>query len=508
MKAKRSFRNVISATLFQGTVLILGFIIPKLTINNYGSEINGFMSLVSQIYVYFTLLEAGIGTPLIQALYYPILKNDKNQISGIVNAGRAYYIKIATYYSAAVLIFSLLLPFFLKTDISKKEIFAYFLIFGVSNIVNFLVAESYKLLLIAEGKSYVDTNIRMIFHTILQIAKVVMIAMCLNIVVLQTVYSAINMVQIAVYLLYFRKNYSWIDKSAAPLFEKIKQRGAFFAQQISDLVFSCTDIVIISFFCNLKMASVYAIYMMIYNVIRVWLSNISSSTKFILGQTYAEGNKEKYLKIHRAYESVFVTVSSIVFTSVGILAIPFLRIYTNGITDANYIDIVMPLMLSANSILSAFRTSSIHLINISFNAKKAMPRSILEAAINLVLTLIFVPIWGIRGALLGTGIALIYRVIDLLFYANREILKTSVRKPLVLYLSNFFAFLLMYTLGTKQWYTANTYFDLFPFAIIVFFVTSIVFVGINFVIDIGQGKYIYKYAYMKITTLKKKNAQG
>nr|MCR4719892.1 polysaccharide biosynthesis C-terminal domain-containing protein [Bacillota bacterium] len=179
--------------------------------------------------------------------------------------------------------------------------------------------------------------------------------------------------------------------------------------------------------------------------------------------------------------------------------------YTKGITDINYIDSVLPLMLSANGILFSFKWSSLCLINVSFNAKKAMPRTLLEAAINLILTLIFVPIWGIRGALLGTGIALVYRVIDLLFYANRKILEASVKKPLILYVSNFLVFLTLYMIGTKQWYTVNTYFDLFLYAIIVFTVTSAVFVVLNFIIDIGQAKTIYKYTYSKIKSLKGKN---
>ncbi len=502
MKAKRSLRNVVSAMLFQGTTLILGFIVPKLTLNNYGSEINGFMSLVTQIYSYIALLEAGLGVTVIQALYYPISGNDKNEISGIVNAAKKYYSKIALYYSAVVLISSIILPFVLKTDIGREEVFAYFLIFGISNVINFLVTASYRPLLVAEGKNYVNSNIGMIFHIILQLAKIVMLSMSLNIVILQAVYSAINIAQIIVYFIYFRKNYSWIDKKAPPLFEKLKQRGAFFIQQISNLIFSCTDVLIISVFCNLKLTSVYAVYMMIYNAISALLSNISSGTQFILGQTYAEGNTKKYLRIHRAYESIIVMISSIFFTSVSLLTIPFLKIYTKGITDVNYIDLILPLMLAANGILSTFKSASLCLVNVSFNAKQTMSRTVLEATINLVLTLIFVPVWGIRGALLGTGTALIYRVIDLMFYANKKILKTSIKKPLILYISNFAAFLVTYMFGVKQWYATYTYFDLIIYAIIVVAATSVVFVGLNFAIDIDQAKDIYQYASTKIKLIK------
>ena len=88
MKAKKSLKNILSAFLYQALTLILGFIVPRLTLNNYGSETNGFMSLISQIYSYIALLEAGLGTMVIQALYYPISKGDRGQVSGIVNAAK------------------------------------------------------------------------------------------------------------------------------------------------------------------------------------------------------------------------------------------------------------------------------------------------------------------------------------------------------------------------------------------------------------------------------------
>ena len=435
---------------------------------------------------------------VIQALYYPISKGDRGQVSGIVNAAKRYYSKLALYYSGTMLAVSIVLPFVLKVYLTWWEISTYFLVFGVSNIVNFMVTAAYRPLLIADGRNYVNSNIGMVFHFVLQAAKIIMLSLTLNIVIIQAVYSTINIIQIVVYLIYFKKNYNWLDKKAEPLMGKLKQRGAFFVQQVCNLVFSCTDVLIISIFCDLKTASVYAVYMLIYNAISILLSNVSSSTQFILGQTYAEGDKGKYLKTHRAYENVLVTVSSILFTSASMLTIPFLKIYTHGITDANYIDWLLPIMFSANGILSTYKSVSLCLINVSFNAKNNVKQTLTEAGINLCLTLILVPMYGIRGALIGTGVALIYRVIDLLFIANHRILKDSIKKPLVLYSSNTAIFIILSFVGLMINIDIRSYFSLAQYACILALLVTVLYVGLNLLLDIRQSKMIFNYVKIKI----------
>ena len=138
MKAQRSVKNIASALVLQLVTILLGFIVPRIILSNYGSEINGFMSLVTQIYSYIALLESGLATTAVQALYGLVGKKDKEEICGVINATKIYYNKIAIYYTGAVVVVTAILPFVLKTQISKIDIAAYFLIFGVSNVINFL----------------------------------------------------------------------------------------------------------------------------------------------------------------------------------------------------------------------------------------------------------------------------------------------------------------------------------------------------------------------------------
>ena len=62
MRSKKAIVNIISLLLFQATTIICGFIVPKLIISNYGSNVNGLIASINRFLAYITVLEIGFGT--------------------------------------------------------------------------------------------------------------------------------------------------------------------------------------------------------------------------------------------------------------------------------------------------------------------------------------------------------------------------------------------------------------------------------------------------------------
>lgn len=502
MKAKRSIYNLIAALTSQGIIMILGFIIPRLTLTNYGSEINGYMTMVSQVYAYIGLLEAGLSTAVVQALYSPVASNDKDEISSIINAAQKYYLKIARYYAAAVLAVSIILPLFINTSLSKIEMSIYFLLFGVSNVINFCFTAEMRPLLLAEGKNYVNSNITLIFHICSQMAKIVLLMWGTNIVILQLVYSVINIAQIGVYYFYFKRAYKWINRKISPNNKAIKQRSAFLGQQISNLIFSCTDVMLLSFFCDLKVASVYAVYMLIFNSISIVMSTITSSTHFILGQEY-NSNRERYVKVHRIYESIILIVAFSLFTTAALLTIPFIKIYTVSVTDINYVDNLLPIMFCLNGLLATCKGTSLCLINFSFHAKQTMNRTFFEAGLNLIISLVLVSKLGIRGVLIGTGVALLYRLIDTLFYSNHVILKTSVIPTAKLYTVNFLVFAIIVYISIMKDIVINSWGEFVVAGLVYSLICGAAYIFINIIVNVKLYKEVFEIFISKLKGRKK-----
>lgn len=75
-RKRNSMNNFIWGILGNIITSIVAIIIPRLFIVNYGSEVNGLLSSIRQIYVYLALLEVGVGDASVVALYGPIGNED------------------------------------------------------------------------------------------------------------------------------------------------------------------------------------------------------------------------------------------------------------------------------------------------------------------------------------------------------------------------------------------------------------------------------------------------
>ena len=83
-KKRKTVNNIIYGFGTKMLTMILGILIPRLFIVSYGSETNGLLSTITQIFTYLALLQAGIGTATVNALYKPLDNNECNVIRHIL----------------------------------------------------------------------------------------------------------------------------------------------------------------------------------------------------------------------------------------------------------------------------------------------------------------------------------------------------------------------------------------------------------------------------------------
>lgn len=143
-RAKRSFFNAFSGLFSQFVSVALGVIIPRLVLVQLGSEANGLLSATQQALVYLDLLESGIGTAALQALYKPAAEQDRAAVSGIFNAIHREYAKVGIAYAALVCGLSVLFPFFIKTELPFFTVLLTVLLGGMGQAVRFLFQAKYR----------------------------------------------------------------------------------------------------------------------------------------------------------------------------------------------------------------------------------------------------------------------------------------------------------------------------------------------------------------------------
>ena len=86
------------------------------------------------------------------------------------------------------------------------------------------IRENIKILLQAEGKSYIVTNITTIVNVLINVGKIILIIAGFQVLAVQVVFFAFNVLQMALFEIYIHKNYGWIDLSVEPNEAAISQK--------------------------------------------------------------------------------------------------------------------------------------------------------------------------------------------------------------------------------------------------------------------------------------------
>lgn len=481
-KGKRSLKIFTYGVISQVVTLILGIVIPKLLIVNYGSEINGLLSSVKQIFVYVALLEAGIGTASLQALYAPMAKQDHQRTSEIMAATDRYYQRTGLLYGVAVVILAVVYPLAVESSISIPVIAGVIIFQGASGVINYFFQGKFTILLRVDGKSYITTNATTIVNVASKLVQIVLIFSGCNILIIQAAYFAINLTQMLYITWYVKKYYSWLDLKTKPDYAALSQSKNVIIHQISGLIFNNTDILVLTYFCGLKVVSVYSLYSLIINCVSNIIDTLCSSVEFILGQAF-NSDRKYFLKLQETYETYYLGVSFAFFTVTLIMFPSFIKLYSRGITDANYVDKYLPyLFVTVNILMYARRTSS-QIINFAGHFKQTQIRSIIESVINVTVSLVLVYNIGIYGVLLGTIVALFYRTNDVIIYANWNILGRKPWKTYRRWIQNLIVMIIC-VCGINSIIPAiDNYFMWFVNAVWIFAVNCMIYFGVDSFFD-------------------------
>lgn len=489
-KTKLIFKNIFFGF---GTKLILmgmSFVIPRLFIVSFGSELNGLLSTVTQIFSYLALLEAGIGAVTVNALYQPIVQDDREKISQIVGESKAYYGKVTLFYAFGVIAFAALYPLFCKTTIAKETIFLIILLQGGANCLAYYFSAAHTQLLVADGKNYVVGNISFAVSVATSVARIILVSIGCNIITVQLSFALITIVKVPLLRVLCAKKYPWLRPVRTKTYASLRNRKAFVVHEVSSTIFSNTDIFLISTFCSFALASVYSVYNLVFSALSIMINTANSGLGFILGQNYHK-DREQFLRIYDCYSALYTMAVFIIMTTAYIMIIPFVRLYTASVTDINYVMKWLPLLFALVNIMSGARAVAARLITVTDHVKQTQNRSIIETAINLCVSVALVNWLEIYGVLIGTIVALTYRMNDIIIYANKVILK---RSPWVEYkrvLAYMVIFCLFIWVESCLKIVADNYLQLIIKGGITLLAVSVVFGGMTLLIDkqaLGQLK--------------------
>ena len=492
MKKSKIYKNVISGFGGQLIAIILGLIVPRFFITSYGSDINGLLSTITQIFTYMALLEAGIGQAAKNLLYKPFQEKDSDGISEIASVAKTYFRKFTIIYGVGIVVLALILPFALKTNVDNITIALIVLFEGMSGVISFYFIQTSSIIIGVDGKNYINNTITLLNKIAGYAVKIIMAALGLNIVLLQFVFFLVTVAKVFFYQIYFKKNYSWIKFKKTGKDIKLKDRNSYILTEICWTIFSSTDMIVLSTFVSTQLSSVYGIYNMIFANISMLVNSVFASVSYILGYSYHD-SLDKYAKVHDSFNSIFLGLITILMSVCYVLTIPFVTLYTRGVTDVNYIYTSLPLMFCLIQLISWSRYTSGQLTGIAGYAKQTSYISLIEAILNLSLSIVFVHKYGIVGVTLATVIALPIKVIWCTYVADKKVIKRSYWKSISIIGINFLFFFGVVFLSRFYQPTISNYGQFFMWGIILTIVFGIVGMGLNLLVNKECWQVVRRY---------------
>ena len=423
----KALRNAITSLLYQLIAIVYGLIIPRIILGAFGSEINGLVSSITQFLNYITLLEGGLTGVVMAALYKPLVNKDNEKISSIVKAADMFFKRVAVIFVLYSCFVAIIYPNIVQTPYSFRFVSTLVLIIALSLFIQYFFSLTYRILISADQNGYVVFLAQIIFTILNFLLTIIIVNFYPEIHVLKICNAIAFLIQPIVFRTYVHKNYK-INKNAIADKTAISQRWDGFGQNIAYFIHTNTDIVILTMFCTLVDVSVYSIYFLVANSLKMLVTSISSAVVPTIGHVFVSGDQIQKEKIFDKYEFLIYSITVFLFTCGCILVTPFVSVYTKGINDADYYRPLFGVLMMTAECIYCLRDPYVSVAYAMGHFKQTAKYAYAEAILNIMISIILVYKFGIIGVAVGTLISMLYRMIMQIIYLKNNILYRPVRK--------------------------------------------------------------------------------
>lgn len=496
-RTKNAFLVVTSGILSEVVALVCGLILPKLILSTFGSEYNGISQSISQFISYISLMKAGIGGVTAAALYKPLAQNDTREISEILAATQKFMRKIAAIFVVFVLGLAIIYPTFIVKDFDWMFTSSLILIISISTFAHYYFGFTYQVLLSADQKDYITTILGIIQTIANTIVAAILIKNNCSLHIVKLGSSICALITPLFLYYYVRKKYNLI-KDVKPKMDYIPQRWDATAHELAGFVNNNTDIVILTVLASLSDISVYTVYKYVTSNLKKIVNTCTVGFGAAFGDMYARNEIDLMHQNLSIFELITYSMATVLYSTAFVMILPFVSVYTIGITDAEYIRPWFALFTILASMFNCFRIPyRVIVINVG-HYKQTRNGAILEAIINIGVSIICVYFFGLVGVAIGSLCAMIFRTCQFAFYLSKNIMYRKLRYFIKHIVLSFTIMICVYLVS--KLYIPTTFTNYYMWALYAA-ITGIVSV----ILTVGLDYLLYKEDLLNLINKLKKN---
>lgn len=426
MRKKKLIYNTVSSLIFQVTTIVCGFILPRLILNAFGSNVNGLVNSITQFLGIISFLELGVGAVVQSALYKPLAENRQNDVSKIISSANKFFRRLAQILMAYVIALVVFYPMFAAKEYGFWYTATLIVAISISSFAQYYFGIVNRLLLTADQRGYVQYTAQTIAVVANTVACYLLIMLGCGIQVVKLTTSLIYLIQPFAIYLYVRKHYK-IDTKIKYDNEPIPQKWNGMAQHVAAVILDGTDTVVLTLFATLSEVSIYSVYFLVVKGVKQLFMSMTNGITSLIGELWARQEIVELKKTFGWTEWVIHTGTTFVFGVTAVLIVPFVRVYTLGINDADYVQPLFAALIVAANAAHCLRLPYNIMILAAGHYKQTQNNYIIAAILNIVVSILAVKAWGLIGVAIGTLLAMGYQTVWMAWYDSKHLIKWPFR---------------------------------------------------------------------------------
>lgn len=426
MRNKLLAKNTVASLIAQITTLICGFILPRLFLQHFGSEVNGLVNSIVQFLSVISFLELGVGAVVESSLYKPLAEKDNQQISKVMVSANKFFQRLAQILFIYVLILMLVYPLIVNQNLGFLYTATLIAAISISSFAQYYFGIANALLLNADQRGYIQYNAQTVTVVLNTAVCAVMISMNGTIQMVKLATSLIYLARPLALHFYVKRHYQ-IDWKIKYTEEPIKQKWNGVAQHIAAVVLDGTDTIVLTVFSTLSNVSIYSVYFLVIKGVKTLFLSMTNGVQALIGELWAKQELEKLKGFFAWVEWVIHTGTTYVFSCTAALIVPFVQVYTFGINDANYIQPAFAVLLTLANAMHCLRLPYNIMVLAAGHYRQTQKNYIVAAILNILVSILTVKVWGLIGVAIGTLAAMTYQTMWLAVYDSKHFVFWSMK---------------------------------------------------------------------------------
>ena len=410
-RVHRSVMNIKVGMFFYVLSLFLAFFSRKVFLDCLGAEFIGLTGMLRNILGYLNVAELGIGTSIVYFLYKPLQEDNHEKINDVMSMLAFLYRCIGGIILAGGILISIFFPWWfgnLKTGLPLTY-FAFYS-FLLSSAAGYIF--NYKNLLVsANQKQYMVSAYFQTIGIVQSIVQILLVWYYRNLWLWVVVGLIFTVIGITIFNIRIRQIYPWLDinlnkgrQNLKKYPEVLKKTRQVFVQKIKDLILFRSDEIMVGAFVSVVHVAFYGNYTVIISKFNFLVNILSDGLNAGVGNLIAEGNENNIMKVYWEMTAArYLILGFVIFP-----LILFLQTFVGLWFGEQYLlsDFIVYLIIL--NIFLMLHNGTVLIFIGAHGMFSDIWAVWTEFFLNITITLLLAPHYGIVGILLGKIISIAF----------------------------------------------------------------------------------------------------